>query len=47
MTQSILIQPIANCVLSSMTLVSYKNTNRCWKTPVSAKSTISQQLNLN
>jgi len=47
MTQSILIQPIANRVLSSMTLVSYKNTNRCCKTPVSAKSTISQQLNLN
>lgn len=47
MTQSILIQPIANRVLVSVTLVSYKNTNRCWKTPVSAKSTISQQLNLN
>lgn len=47
MIQSILIQPIANRVLNSMTLVSYKNTNRCCKTPVSAKSTNSQQRNLN
>lgn len=47
MIQSILIQPIANRVLSSVTLVSYRNTNRCWKTPVSAKSSVSQQRNLN
>ena len=47
MIQSILIQPIANRVLSSMTLVSYKNTNRCCTPPISAESTISQQQNLN
>lgn len=47
MIQSILIQPIANRVLNSMTLVSYKKTNRCCKTPVSAKSSASQQQSLN
>lgn len=47
MIQSILIQPIANRVLNSMTLVSYKNTNRCCKTSISAESSLNQQRNLN
>lgn len=47
MIQSILIQSKPNRILSSVTLLNYKNTNRRWKTPVAAERTVSKQRNLN